>query len=442
MDLKGRVLQCPRERGTPVSKAAAQALAPRSGRATGLLALAAAFLVLLSVLVVLDAGRYFSVEEEVLPDLVGMPFDQAARLLRSQGFEPITYVEHVEGVPAGTVTSQSPLAGAVVKRLRSIHLGVNTPPAAAVLPDLLGMREREAVARAASLNLPLGRTEYRPSDRPAGTVVAQEPAGGMRLGEGTALDLVVSSGSQRQPVVLPDLVGTDVDAAVQQLKQLGFGRVETLPSGVSFAQPRAVVSMRPAAGQEVAPGTPVLLHYSLSTANVVQVPDVMGMPQWRAQLTIAAAQLGVGTVTFVQDASLPEGVVEVRPQGYTAPGTPIFLTINGAPPSQPLPDFTLPDTAPPDLSPPAGGEEPASDTLADGSRLVPFTFDPTNMGVKRLLEQPYQLKLVVNDDRGERVVIDRRVGAGESVVTSVPIYGQEAMLQTFIDGVFFQAWRP
>ncbi len=406
------------------------------------LVLAGAVFLLVIVAVVLDAGRYFAVEEQVLPDLIGMPFDQAARLLRSQGFDPVTFVEHVEGAPAETVTSQSPEPGTVVKRLRSIHLGINTPPAAAVLPDMLGMLESAAKGRAAELNLPLGLIQYQPSGKPAGTVIAQEPPGGVRLAEGASIALVVSSGPERQAVALPDLVGTDVDDAVQQLARLGFGRVEAVPSGISFSQPRAVVAMQPAAGEVVPPGTPVLLSYSLSTANVVQVPDVIGQPQWQAQLAIGAAQLRVGQVTFVQDPERPEGVVDVRPTGYTALGTPVFLTVNGTPTGGLVPDFTVPDViGPTDLgggaAPPTGGE-----TVGDGSRLVPFTFDPTNMGVKRLLEQPYDLKLVVSDDRGERVVFDRRVGAGQSVITSVAIYGQEAMLQTYVDDVFFQAWRP
>jgi len=403
-------------------------------------------LLVLAAFVVLDASRYFAVGEEVLPDLVGMQFEAATKVLRSHGFEPVAYVEHVEGVAAGTVTSQSPQAGAIVKRLRSIHLGVNTPPAAAVLPDLRGMAEEVAVARASELNLPLGTTEYQHSDRAAGTVVSQDPAGGQRLADGGSLSLVVSSGPERAAVELPDLVGADVDAAVQQLQRLGFGRVETLASGVSFDRPRAVVAMQPAAGTAVPPGTPVLLHYSLSTATAVRVPDVVGMPQWRAQLALTAAQLRVGTVTYVTDPEQPEGVVAAQPDGYTVPGTPVFLTVNGGPPTNPLSDLFPPGLQTgPDLSPavrPPPGTPGGNAATADGSRLVPFTFDPTNMGVKRLLDQPYQLKLVVTDDEGERVVLDRRVGAGQSVTTSVLVYGQDAMLQTYIDDVFFQAWRP
>lgn len=428
-----------------MSSTATTSTGPRNRRAVSWVVAAALLLVALTVLVAFDAGRYFSVSEQTLPDLDGMPYDQAARQLRSLGFEPVTFVEYVEGVAAGVVTSQSPQAGAVVKRLRTVHLGVNTPPAAAILPDLVGVEEKAALARAADLNLPLNPIQYQHNARAAGLVVEQSPAGGQRLAEGGALTLVISSGPERSAVVLPDLVGQDVEAAKQQLARLGFGRVETLSSSVSFVQPGAVVSMKPAAGESVPPGTPVLLHYSLSTSTAVQVPDLVGLPQWRAQLALAAAQLKVGTVTYVTDAARPEGVIAAEPSGYTVPGTPVFLTVNGTPPSNSFDLFGLDSTAPNTVTPARQTptiSNPPDATPADGSRLVPFTFDPTNMGVKRLLEQPYQLRLVVSDERGERVALDRRVAAGQSVTTSVAIYGQDAMLQTYIDDIFFQAWRP
>jgi hypothetical protein len=62
--------------------------------------------------------------------------------------------------------------------------------------------------------------------------------------------------------------------------------------------------------------------------------------------------------------------------------------------------------------------------------------------VRRLLEEPYNLRLVITDDLGERTALDEQLDAGEIATTTVNVYGSEAMLQTFIDGVFFQAWRP
>lgn len=423
----------------------------RSRRGRGLwLGLAVALLAAATVLTALNLRRYFTVEEVRLPDLVGLPQEQAALLLRREGLEPVSFVEYVEDASPGAVTSQAPAGGAVVKQGRTIHLGVNTVSAEARVPDMLGMREEDARARAQGLNLPIGTVVYRPGDQPVGTVVEQTPVGGNRLGTGEKVELVVSRGRERASVTLPDLVGVDVDVAMQRLGELGFTRVESVAAAVSFSAPRSVVAMSPAQGNTVVQSTPVILHYALSSSSVVAVPEIIGYPQWRAQLSLRAAQLDIGVITYIQDPAQPAGVVAVQPTGYTLPGTPVLMTINGDPPALPFPGFDTPIGGqvpgdPGGLRPPVagGGGIGATDTQpADGSRTVPFTFDPTFMGVRRLLEEPYTLRLVITDDRGERTVLDQRLQAGEVATTTVSVYGAEAMLQTFIDGVFFQAWRP
>lgn len=439
-------------------------LEPTGRRAWGWLAVGLVLLLAAGIFVALDVRSYFTVSEVTLPNLVGLPYEQATATLRREGLDPVTFVEHVAGMPAEVVSSQAPEAGTVVKRGRSVHLGVNTPPAEARIPDLVGLVQSDALERAAELNLPVGTITFEPSDRAAGRVIAQNPVGGERLGENRALELVISSGVGTAMIEVPDLVGTNVDDAEVALKALGFRLVERLPSAVSFTGPGAVVSTVPPAGETAASSTPVIVKYALSTSNAVEVPDVIGLPQWRAQLALRAAQLQLGQVTYVQDPERPEGVVDVRPTGYTLPGTPVLLTVNGAEPSPLFPDdqfgdlfdnFPQPGGTSPNVTPgfPTGpgtttpGVTPGSArdqtaAPADGSRQVSFSFDPTNMGIRRLLEERYQLKVVVIDERGERVVLDRRLDPGETVSTTIPVHGSDVMLQTFIDDVFFQAWRP
>lgn len=405
----------------------------------------AVLLVTLAVLTVLSVRDYFTVSEVRLPSVVGMSFEQAARVLRQSRLEPVAFVENVPGAEADAVTSQAPEAGAVVRRGRTVSLGVNSPSAAAKAPRLVGLDRGDAIRRAAELQLPVPRLDYRPDASPAGTVLEQDPAPGADLRQGVELALVVSSGPQRVSAALPDLTGTDVDAAVKRLHDLGFRQVETVASSVSFDRARAVTSMRPAGGQEYPLSTPVSLFYALSGRNVVQVPDVAGMPLWRAQLALQASQLRVGNVTWVQRADVPQGVVEAAPSSYTVPGTPIELTVNGTPGDTPLPTFPnagnggLPNAPGSGAAP---GQQEQRPSAGGATRTVPFVFNPANMGVKRLMEKPYQLKLVVTDADGERTVLDRTLQPGQGVTTSVTVNGDSPLLQTYIDGVFFQAWRP
>jgi hypothetical protein len=295
--------------------------------------------------------------------------------------------------------------------------------------------------RASELNRPVTALDYRADAADLGTVIAQQPAAGGRLGADEKLALTVSTGPARQALTVPDVKGMDRAAAVARLKALGFTEVEALPGGVSFDKVGAVTSTLPKVGATVPPGTPVAVFYALSGRAIVEVPNVSGMPLWRAQLALEAAQLRIGHVDYVLKSDQPQGVVKVEPSGFTLPGTPVQLTINGTPTANPLQAGGAGNGGS-SAGSGSGLDGPSGAAGAGGTRTVPFTFDPKTMGLKRLMDQAYQLKLVVRDSEGERTVLDRAMKAGESLVMTVQVHGGSALLQTYIDGVFFQAWRP
>jgi len=400
----------------------------------------ATLLVVVGVFAVISVRDYFTVHEVRLPDVVGMPFPDAARVLRQAGLQPQAFVENLPGATNQAVTAQAPDAGTVVRQGRVIHVGVNNPPAQMRVPTMTGSSEADALKRASELKLPVTSLIYQADRADAGTVIAQEPAAGGELGADGKLALTVSTGPARKPLTMPDLEGMDHAAAVAKLKALGFTEVEALPGGVSFDKVGAVTSTRPKAGSTVPPGTPVAVFYALSGRAIVKVPDVAGMAVWRAQLALEAAQLRIGHVTYVQQSDKPQGVMKVEPSGYTLPGTPVQLTVNGTPGARPLQGGGVGNG--PSSTGAGSGSNGGGATSAGGTRTVPFSFDPKSMGLKRLMDHAYQLKLVVRDAQGERTVLDRAMKAGESFVTTVQVHGSDALLQTYIDGVFFQAWRP
>ncbi len=401
----------------------------------------AALLVVVAVFAVISVRDYFTVHEVRLPDVVGMPYPDAARVLRQAGLKPKAFVENVTGAANQAVTTQAPDAGTVVRQGRIIHVGVNNPPAQMRVPQMTGMSETDALKRASELSLPVTSLIYQADAADVGTVIAQKPGAGSDLGADGKLALTVSTGPARQALSVPDVKGMDHAAAVAKLKALGFTEVEALPGGVSFDKVGAVTSTRPKAGSTVPPGTPVAVFYALSGRAIVEVPDVSGMPLWRAQLALEAAQLRIGHVDYVQQSDKPQGVMKVAPSGYTLPGTPLQVTVNGTPGAHPLQTGGESNGGSPSG---AGldGNGGSGASASGGTRTVPFSFDPRTMGLKRLMDHAYRLKLMVRDADGERTVLDRAMKAGESLVMTVQVHGSNPLLQTYIDGVFFQAWRP
>ena len=415
------------------------------------LALAGAALVAAAIV---TAGRYLSVSDVRLPDVRGLSYRVASEQLRERGLRVLTYPELDAVAAPDTVVSQTPPSGSVVRLGRTVSLGVNALVEVQTMPTLVGLPERDAIERAEHVGLVVERVVYVASERPVGMVVQQwpEPGGGLAADAGVTLD--VSRGQVDVAVELPDVRGMTLEEAKAALQGLGVRRVDAIAAGLSFDRPNTVTDQRPAAGSEVLASTPVTLVYALEGTRVVRVPEVEGAPLWQAQLALRAAQLALGPVHLVDDPSRPAGVLEARPSGYTVVGSPVALVVNGpvritGEPGGELEDLGFPTLGGGDVSrdptAPAEPEVPAPGTTAlqaDGSRLIPFRFDPATVGVASLTREAYRLTLVVHDDDGERTVLDRDLEAGESVVTSVRVVGDEPMLQTFINGSFFQAWRP
>ena len=222
-------------------------LEPTGRRGWGWLVVGLVLLLAAGIFMALDVRSYFTVSEVTLPDLVGLPYEQATTTLRREGLDPVTFVEHVAGMPAEVVSSQAPEPGTVVKRGRSVHLGVNTPPAEARIPDLVGLLQSDALDRAAELNLPVGTITFEPSDTAAGRVIAQDPVGGERLGEDRSLELVISSGAGTPVIEVPDLQIEDGSRVSVDVRS---GRVVDLATGHEYAGTR----MPPVMSQILAAG--------------------------------------------------------------------------------------------------------------------------------------------------------------------------------------------
>jgi beta-lactam-binding protein with PASTA domain len=391
------------------------------------------FLLTLSIFSIVSLRQYFEVGEVALPNVTGLDLADAIEGLRASGFEATTFPETVAGAVANSVTSQSPDPGTVVRQGRVVTLGVHTPPEVARAPLLIGLQLADAIGRVGSLNLVVEEVQYVYHSSPSGSVVAQLPDPNDRLQPGVGLTVVVSRGAQEQSVALPDFKGIPLERAKDELLSLGFRRVETIATNLSLDRPGLVSTQSPESGTTVPTSTPITLYYSVSSDRIIRVPDLSGQPLRRARLMLSAAGLEVGTVTYLDDPERPAGIVSTEPTGHTLVGTAIALHVNRISDQSDTPRGSI-------LGEPATSEEETEESI-QGRRSIPFTFDPVRLGLRTLTDSEYELRLVVNDNEGERVVIERQVPAGQSVSTVVTVFG-DALLQTYINDVFFQAWSP
>ncbi len=135
-------------------------------------------------------------------------------------------------------------------------------------------------------------------------------------------------------VTVPDLLGTDVRAAVERLSDLGLAvEVAAVPSE---AAPGSVVEVDPPRGAELRPGRTVRLGYALAPGLVERttVPALIGLtyPD-EARAALRAAGLELGEASRVP-ASAPDGVVLAQSVAEGAPlgaGQPVDVLVSAGP---------------------------------------------------------------------------------------------------------------
>ncbi|MGO9371143.1 MAG: PASTA domain-containing protein, partial [Syntrophobacteraceae bacterium] len=109
-------------------------------------------------------------------------------------------------VPSGSVISQSPTSGTLVLPGSSVNIVVSTGPTQVAAPNVVGDTQAEATTAITGAGLVVGTvTTASSSTVPSGSVISQNPTSGTSVAQGSAVNLVVSSGPA--PTGKPEISG-------------------------------------------------------------------------------------------------------------------------------------------------------------------------------------------------------------------------------------------
>jgi serine/threonine-protein kinase len=139
-----------------------------------------------------------------VPSLVGMTWDQAKKTAEKVGLAVARAAFEASSQPDGTVLSQDPVPGRKVEPGTTIALTLALGGQTAVVPDLRGKKESDALNLLAGAGLMPGtKTEAFDAYIPAGEVVSQDPGPGLVVMQGLAVTYVVSRGPAPLPSPSP-----------------------------------------------------------------------------------------------------------------------------------------------------------------------------------------------------------------------------------------------
>ncbi len=229
------------------------------------------------------------------------------------------------------------------------------------VPNLDGLTVEAATSTLQGYDLRLGAQTTEISERPEGTIIAQQPAAGESIEQGQSVNVTVSIGLEQ--VTVPQLIAlTTVEAARIALEDVGLalGAVKEKNS----QQPAGyVLNQDPAEGTQVDAGTPVSITVS---SGLVKVPKVTGSSEAQARSDLAQVGFDVQVVEL-EDGSVSSGTVLAQsPQGgeLLPRGSVVTITVATSPPlPSPEPSPSV-EPVPSDSGIPVPSGEPVPSGLA------------------------------------------------------------------------------
>ncbi len=156
--------------------------------------------------------------ESEIPDMVGMSIEEAMAN-DAIGLEFVVQDSIFrEGEAGGTILTQDPKGGTMVKSGRKVYLSITSYNADdAILPELAGLSVRQAVSELYGIGLSVGKLTFV-EDPYKNSVVDQSCKGkslyaGQQIARGSVVDLVVGSGDGTGSNSVPFVIGKTADRA-------------------------------------------------------------------------------------------------------------------------------------------------------------------------------------------------------------------------------------
>ncbi len=166
------------------------------------------------------------------------------------------------------------------------------------VPSVVGLtiEEAEKILSPEGLNVEVVGEEFS-DEQAAGRILKQETAAGSKLEQGSAVKVISSKGSQ--PVVVPSVVGLDLEGARVALRDNGLALGPQTEEFSDEVEAGLIISQDPQPDTEVARNSEVGLVISKGKEVVYStVPNLVGLSFDQASAQLNTAHLSIGQVGY------------------------------------------------------------------------------------------------------------------------------------------------
>ena len=203
-------------------------------------------------------------KERVVPSVVNMNLEEAKTVLKKSKLKLAVLAEESDaGKRAGMILIQNPEAGKVVKQGRTVKVIISKGGKEVEIPDLAGVSLRQAELTLSEKKFEIGDISWVLSDSlPENVVVSSTPSAGSIAPEGISINLLVSQGKLYDVVMMPKLVGKNLqhaekvaDSLKLEIDKVKFVHRDDLLPGI-------VVRQTPQSGTKLDAGAGIVLEVS------------------------------------------------------------------------------------------------------------------------------------------------------------------------------------
>lgn len=270
-------------------------------------------------LIALMSGQLFKTETIKAPHLLGETY-----------YSGMTYddliikAEHSYNseYPKGIIFAQNPSGGTEVVKGAQIKVSVSLgeEPEIKRMEDLRGLKEEDALSwlKGQGMN-PLPYTEF--SDEYAeGEVVRTDPSYGDVLSDGQTVKIYVSSGPLVKTAQMPNLIGADIDDAIDRLEKQGFDRTNIFYDYVEDDAPRGeVIKQSVAKYTQVDITTRIDLKVSKGPAETTQKQTEMTTEETTQETTASTTEETTAEPTTEETTTPPTETEVTRTYTFMLP---------------------------------------------------------------------------------------------------------------------------
>ncbi|MFE2876702.1 Stk1 family PASTA domain-containing Ser/Thr kinase [Streptomyces roseus] len=232
-----------------------------------------------------------------VPKFIGETLEAAQKAGDNVGLKVVKEADEAcDNQPKGNICSQNPAPDTKADKGSTVNVKVSSGAPNLPVPNVVNLKFEDAEKALKDKGFAVDK-KTQESDRPAGTVLDQDPKSGTAQ-KGSTVTLTVAK--EQSKAEMPDLLGKTREAAIKALNdaKLKLGSQTEVDS--PGAAPKTIVQQQYQPGEQLAVGTTVNVQIA-KAAQQTQVPQLQGKTVAQARNELASRGLNLQVISGPTD---------------------------------------------------------------------------------------------------------------------------------------------